>query len=171
MHVAVSRCGCFVVLHPSCDAFSVNPSHKTWNYAVKVTGDISGTKAQYSGTKARRRASKRLRSGLSSSAGSKVRMDATMKLKLLVCLKCGSSDIRRSKRHGVLEWILKRFFILPWRCMSCHNRFFRPRFGMILFTRREIPKLRRLWVTFRTALRSLSLLAILCFAVVYRFPL
>src|SRR5215813_14284965 len=72
-------------------------------------------------------------------AGSKVRMEAAMKLKLLVCLKCGSSDIRRSKRHWPLEWILKRFFIVPWRCMFCYNRFFRPHFGS--FTRREIPKL------------------------------
>ncbi|HME98420.1 MAG TPA: hypothetical protein VKK06_01005 [Terriglobia bacterium] len=81
-----------------------------------------------------------------------------MKLKLLVCLKCGSSDIRRSKRHGPLEWVLKRFFIVPWRCMVCYNRFFRPYFG--LFTRPEVPKLWRLWVMFRAALRSLSLFAI-----------
>jgi len=32
-------------------------------------------------------------------------------MKRLVCLKCGSPEIRRSKRHGALEWILKRFFI------------------------------------------------------------
>src|SRR5262249_43443308 len=49
-------------------------------------------------------------------------MEAAMKLKLLVCLKCGSSDIRRSKRHCPLEWVLKRFFIVPWRCMVCYNR-------------------------------------------------
>src|SRR5262245_3787924 len=87
-------------------------------------------------------------------------------MKRLVCLKCGSSDIRRSKRHGALEWILKRFFIVPWRCMVCDSRFFRPYFGRILFTRCEIPKLWRMWVTFRTAFRSLSLFAILCFATV-----
>src|SRR5262249_42617296 len=79
-------------------------------------------------------------------AGSKVRMEAAMKP--VVCLKCGCSDIRRSKRHGLLEWILKRFFIVPWRCMFCYNRFFRPHFR--LFTRQEIPKLSRMWVTFRT---------------------
>ena len=33
-------------------------------------------------------------------------------MKPSVCLKCGCS-IRRSKRHGPLEWILKRLFILP----------------------------------------------------------
>src|SRR5262249_14465641 len=60
-------------------------------------------------------------------------------MKSAVCLKSGPSDIRRSKRHGPLEWILKRFFIVPWRCMFCYNRFFRPHFGS--FTRREIPKL------------------------------
>jgi hypothetical protein len=34
-------------------------------------------------------------------------------MKFLVCSKCGSSFIRRSKRHGVLEWIVKRIFIVP----------------------------------------------------------
>jgi hypothetical protein len=87
-------------------------------------------------------------------------------MKPSVCLKCGCSDIRRSKRHGPWEWILKRLLILPWRCMSCDNRFFRSRFGRILFTRREIPRLERMWVTFRAALRSLSLFAILCFVIV-----
>jgi hypothetical protein len=76
-------------------------------------------------------------------------------MKRLVCLKCGSSNIRRSKRHGALEWILKRFFIVPWRCMFCDSRFFRPYFGRILLTRRDIPKLWRMWVTFRTVFRSL----------------
>src|SRR5262249_54335746 len=73
-----------------------------------------------------------------------------------------------SRRHGPLEWILKRFFIVPWRCMFCYNRFFRPHFG--LFTRLEIPQLWRLWVTFRAALRSLSLFAILCFATTHSSP-
>ena len=91
-------------------------------------------------------------------------------MKPSVCLKCGCSDIRRSKRHGPLEWILKRFFIVPCRCMVCYNRFFRPHFGRILFTGREIPKLWRLWVTFRAALRSLSLFAILCFAIAHSSP-
>jgi PAS domain S-box-containing protein len=45
-------------------------------------------------------------------------------MKPMVCLKCGCSDIRRSKRHGVIEWILKRFFIVPWRCVGCQRRFF-----------------------------------------------
>jgi len=91
-----------------------------------------------------------------------------MKLKLLVCLKCGSSDIRRSKRHGPLEWVLKRFFIVPWRCMSCDDRFFRPHFRF--FTRLEIPQLWRLWVTLRTVLRSFSLFMILCFATAHSSP-
>src|SRR5215471_19505376 len=95
-------------------------------------------------------------------------MEAAMKLKLLVCLKSGTSDIRRSKRHGPLEWVLKRFFIVPWRCMVCYNRFFRPHFGS--FTRREIPKLWRMWVTFRTVLRLFSLFTILCFAMVHGSP-
>jgi len=87
-------------------------------------------------------------------------------MKPSVCLKCGCSDIRRSKRHGPWEWILKRLLILPWRCMSCGNRFFRSHFGRIFFTRREIPKLGRMWATFRTVLRSFSLFAILCFVIV-----
>jgi hypothetical protein len=90
-------------------------------------------------------------------------------MKSLVCLKCGSSDIRRSKRHGPLEWILKRFFIVPWRCMFCYNRFFRPHFGTILFTRWEVPQLGRMWETFRTVLRSFSLFTILCFVLVHGF--
>ena len=101
-------------------------------------------------------------------AGSKVRMEAVMKP--AVCLKCGCTDIRRSKRHGPLEWVLKRFFIVPWRCMSCDDRFFRSSFRRISFTRREIPKLWRMWVTFRTVLRSFSLFMILCFATAHSSP-
>jgi hypothetical protein len=44
--------------------------------------------------------------------------------RFLVCSKCGSSSIQRSKRHGMLEWILKRIFIVPWHCLSCQQRFF-----------------------------------------------
>ena len=44
-------------------------------------------------------------------------------MKPMVCLKCGCSDIRRSKRRGAIEWILKRFFIVPWRCVRCDRRF------------------------------------------------
>jgi PAS domain S-box-containing protein len=45
-------------------------------------------------------------------------------MKPMVCLKCGCSDIHRSKRRGAIEWILKRFLIVPWRCMRCQRRFF-----------------------------------------------
>ena len=90
-------------------------------------------------------------------------------MKPAVCVKCECSDIRRSKRHGLLEWILKRFFIVPWRCMSCYNRFFRPHF--VLPSSRDIPKLWRLWMTLRTVLRSFSLFMILCFATAYSSPL
>src|SRR5690242_19641913 len=55
-------------------------------------------------------------------AGSKVWIEAAMKP--MVCLKCGCSDIHRSKRRGAIEWILKRFLIVPWRCMRCQRRFF-----------------------------------------------
>ena len=44
--------------------------------------------------------------------------------RFLVCSKCGSSSIQRSKRHEVLEWILKRIFIVPWYCLTCQKRFF-----------------------------------------------
>src|SRR5262249_45847789 len=95
-------------------------------------------------------------------------MEAAMKP--VVCLKCGCSDIRRSKRHGLLEWILKRFFIVPWRCMSCDNRFFRPRFGKISFTRQRFRSFGGLWVTFRSVLRSFSPFMILCFAIAHGSP-
>src|SRR5262245_50898157 len=41
------------------------------------------------------------------------------------CDRCGSTNILRSRRHGVVQWVMKRLAILPWRCMDCKHRFFR----------------------------------------------
>src|SRR5262245_44271177 len=40
------------------------------------------------------------------------------------CVECGSPDVRRCIRQGFQEWILKRFRIVPWRCMNCGWRFY-----------------------------------------------
>ncbi len=44
---------------------------------------------------------------------------------MMVCPECGSDSVRRSMRHGFLEWFLKRLFLLPYRCRACGPRFFR----------------------------------------------
>ena len=44
---------------------------------------------------------------------------------MMVCPECNSDSIRRSMRHGFLEWFLKRLALLPYRCMACGERFFR----------------------------------------------
>jgi hypothetical protein len=44
------------------------------------------------------------------------------------CPYCGWHQVRRSSRHGLQEWLLKRLFILPYRCLACSSRFFR--FGL-----------------------------------------
>jgi ferredoxin len=41
------------------------------------------------------------------------------------CDSCGSTDICRSRRHGVVEWMLRFIAIRPWRCMNCDYRFLR----------------------------------------------
>jgi len=43
----------------------------------------------------------------------------------LRCAVCGATDIRRSKRHGFVEWLLKHVWVVPWRCMRCKHRFFK----------------------------------------------
>ena len=42
------------------------------------------------------------------------------------CPSCGSSAIRRSRRKGLLETLLRWvFFISPYRCQDCKYRHFR----------------------------------------------
>jgi hypothetical protein len=42
----------------------------------------------------------------------------------LNCPVCKSTVICRSQRHGLHEKLLKFVHIVPWRCMSCNDRFF-----------------------------------------------
>ena len=42
------------------------------------------------------------------------------------CPDCGSSQIHRSRRKGLWEFLLHNiFFITPYRCKGCDARFFR----------------------------------------------
>jgi hypothetical protein len=42
------------------------------------------------------------------------------------CPKCLSSNIRRSKRRGLLESVVSTVTrVRPYRCLSCDSRFFR----------------------------------------------
>jgi len=44
------------------------------------------------------------------------------------CPNCGSTSIRRSRRKGLLEFLLHRLFsINPYRCRVCYERYFRLR--------------------------------------------
>ena len=40
------------------------------------------------------------------------------------CPFCGSNRVCRSKTHGFFERMLKLCTVVPWRCISCGNRFF-----------------------------------------------
>ena len=44
------------------------------------------------------------------------------------CPRCGSASIRRSRRKGLLEFLLHHLLrIAPYRCKDCDARFFRLR--------------------------------------------
>ena len=43
----------------------------------------------------------------------------------LVCPRCGWSDVRPSRRIGLLDNLLKFLYFSPFRCRKCRNRFFR----------------------------------------------
>lgn len=46
-----------------------------------------------------------------------------------VCPDCGGSNIRKSRRKGPVEFVLRWIFnISPYRCMSCNRRYYRFRF-------------------------------------------
>src|SRR6476646_1442173 len=53
---------------------------------------------------------------------------AASRARYIKCPYCGWLQVRRSSRHGLREWLLKRLFVLPYRCLACQNRFFR--FGL-----------------------------------------
>jgi CheY-like chemotaxis protein len=46
----------------------------------------------------------------------------------LSCPKCGWSNIRRSSREGLLDWLAAMLLLSPLRCRKCRLRFYRPRF-------------------------------------------
>jgi hypothetical protein len=41
------------------------------------------------------------------------------------CPNCGSTDIRGSQTHHMLDFLLKSFSLKPYRCRSCRKRFYR----------------------------------------------
>ncbi len=44
------------------------------------------------------------------------------------CPSCGSASIRRSRRKGLLEFLLHHLLrIDPYRCRACYERYFRLR--------------------------------------------
>jgi hypothetical protein len=42
-----------------------------------------------------------------------------------VCIRCGWSDTRPSRYHGFGDTLAAAFFLQPFRCRKCGNRFFR----------------------------------------------
>ncbi len=48
--------------------------------------------------------------------------------KSILCPSCASHAIRRSRRKGLLErTLLAAFFVNPYRCESCDERYYRLR--------------------------------------------
>jgi len=41
------------------------------------------------------------------------------------CPACGWMDVRRSMTHGILENLIRIVGVVPYRCRSCGQRFFR----------------------------------------------
>jgi hypothetical protein len=39
------------------------------------------------------------------------------------CPKCGSTDVRRAKRHGLLDFLVRPLGFDPFRCKLCMRRF------------------------------------------------
>ena len=40
------------------------------------------------------------------------------------CTRCGSTDIRESKSHKMIDFLLQSFSLRPFRCRSCRKRFY-----------------------------------------------
>jgi hypothetical protein len=40
------------------------------------------------------------------------------------CHKCGSTDIRASQSHRMMDSLLKSFSLHPYRCRCCRKRFY-----------------------------------------------
>jgi hypothetical protein len=41
------------------------------------------------------------------------------------CPSCKSARVHRSRRNGLLEFVISRTFVHPFRCEECDLRFFR----------------------------------------------
>jgi hypothetical protein len=53
------------------------------------------------------------------------------------CPICKNHNVRRSMRHGVLEILLLRLFLLrPFRCDNCNHRYYGWFFSRMLGSRR-----------------------------------
>jgi hypothetical protein len=56
------------------------------------------------------------------------------------CPDCGSTATHKSRREGLLEAILHNvFFVSPFRCEACYERYFRVRFLTPLSVQRHHP--------------------------------
>ncbi len=42
----------------------------------------------------------------------------------MICPQCRSADCSRSRRSGVLDYLLSVAGIKPWRCLTCERRFY-----------------------------------------------
>lgn len=43
------------------------------------------------------------------------------------CPVCGWTDVRRSMPKGILDALVRIVGLIPYRCRSCNQRFYRPR--------------------------------------------
>ena len=50
-------------------------------------------------------------------------------MKRLRCRRCGSDQVRRASRTGLLERLLSAGYVYPFRCEVCHHRFRALRWG------------------------------------------
>jgi DNA-directed RNA polymerase subunit RPC12/RpoP len=41
------------------------------------------------------------------------------------CPNCGWTDVRRSMSHGFLDQLIRMIGLVPYRCRSCGERFYR----------------------------------------------
>ena len=54
--------------------------------------------------------------------------EVPIKKKSPICPHCAANNTYRSRRIGLTEWFLHYFrFKSPYRCRSCHQRFFHSR--------------------------------------------
>jgi hypothetical protein len=58
--------------------------------------------------------------------GTVLMYEAPKVTKTLICPNCGAKKVRRSRRRGLGEALLHvLFFVSPFRCGECYERFFR----------------------------------------------